>query len=63
MKNPKDLSREKLVEIVTECIRILYGTQQANGSWLYSPDKEWSGADVCQEFASLFDRFGLAPNI
>ena len=63
MKNPKNLSREELAEIVTEGIRILYGTQQANGSWSYSSGKEWSGADVCQDFASLLERFGLIPNI
>ena len=63
MKNPQDLSREELVEIVTEGIRILYGARQEDGSWLYSSDKEWSGADVCQDFASLLERFGLIPNI
>jgi len=63
MKNPRNLAREELAEIVTEGIRILYGAQQEDGSWSYSPDKEWSGADVCHELAALFDRFDLVPNI
>ena len=63
MKNPQDLSRETLVEIVNEGIRILYGTRQEDGSWVYSSDKECSGADVCQELASLFNHFDLLPHV
>ena len=63
MKNPNELPRKELIEIVTAGIRILYGSRQEDGSWVYAPDKEWCGADVCQEFASLFDRFDLVPHI
>jgi hypothetical protein len=63
MKKPINLSREELAKIITEGIRILYGTRQEDGSWAYAADKEWSGADVCQELASLFNHFDLLPHV
>ena len=62
-KNPADRSRDELIAVVTGLLRILYGDVQEDGSWRYSVDKPWSGADVCESLASLLDRFGLVPGL
>ena len=61
MKNPADLTREQLAEIVTCLVRIFYGTESPDGRWTYSADKQWCGADVCDEAALLLDQFDLTP--
>ena len=40
MRTPDDLSRPELVSIVTGLLRILYGQQQADGTWTYDPGKQ-----------------------
>jgi hypothetical protein len=61
MKNPAELSRGQLVEIVTGLVRALYGRCHADGSWADAADKEWSGGDVCEAAAGLLSRHGLVP--
>jgi hypothetical protein len=61
MKNPAELSRGQLVEIVTGLVRALYGRCHEDGSWAYAADKEWSGGDVCEAAAGLLSRHGLVP--
>ncbi len=61
MRNPADLTREQLVEIVTGFVRIFYGTEGPDGHWTYAADKQWNGSDVCDEAALLLDQFDLAP--
>ena len=62
MKNPADLTREELVDIATGLQQILYGREQADGSWSYRADKQWRGADVCEAAAELLGRFDLVPD-
>ena len=61
MKNPAELPRERLVEIVVGLQRILYGRQRPDGSWSCDAEKQWSGADVCQAVADLLEQFDLTP--
>jgi len=62
MKNPANLTREQLVEIVTRFVRIFYGTEGPDGQWNYSADKQWCGGDICDGAALLLDQFDLAPD-
>ena len=61
MKNPAKLSHGELAEIATRMLQILYGKEHQDGSWTYAADKEWCGGDICQDAASLLDRYGLVP--
>lgn len=63
MKNPAELSRDQLVEIVLGLVRALYGHEREDGTWTYATDKEWCGGDVCDAAALLLDRFGLVPQV
>jgi len=62
MRNPANLTPDELVKIVIGIVRILYGIEQDDGSWLYAADKEWSGGDVCEDVALLLDLYGLLPS-
>jgi hypothetical protein len=63
MKNPANLSRDQLIEIVTGMVQVLYGVEHEAGLWTYAADKEWSGGDVCDGAAMLLDRFDLVPEV
>ena len=63
MKNPANLYRDELIEIVTGFVQILYGLQHQDGHWTYAADKEWCGGDVCDAAALLLDQFGLVPQV
>ena len=63
MKNPANLTRQQLVEIVTGFARIFYGIEDQDGGWMYTADKEWCGGDVCEAAAFLLDQFGLVPQV
>ena len=62
MKNPANLTRNELIEIAMGLVQILYGVEQPDGSWTFECDKEWSGADVCQDAALLLSQYGLCPD-
>ena len=61
MKNPADLTRKQLVEIVTGLQKILYGREHEDSRWSYAADKQWSGADACEAAAEVLGRFDLVP--
>jgi len=61
MKNPADLTHEQLAEVVTRFVQIFYGIEGPDGSWTHAADKQWCGADICDEVALLLDQFDLAP--
>ncbi len=62
MKNPANLTHEQLAEIVTRLVQIFYGTEGPDGRWTYAADKQWCGADLCDEVALLLERFDLTPS-
>ena len=61
MKTPDQLSQDELLDIVQAVQRRLYLDHDNEGAEFWNPDKQWSGADVCQDLAGLFDQHGLVP--
>ena len=58
MKNPHDLTHDQLAQIVSLIQEILY---QDPHTGHFDCDREWSGADVCQDLSALLDRYDLLP--
>ncbi len=61
MRTANDLDREELAEIVAAVQGILYLDVDQRGAEYWNPDKQWSGADVCEHVAGLLDKHGLVP--
>jgi hypothetical protein len=62
MKNPANLTRDELIEVVTGLVQILYGIEHQDGQWTYAADIEWDCIFVCEVASGLLDRFGLVPD-
>jgi hypothetical protein len=62
LKRATDLAREELEAVVESLQQSLYLDTMANGELAWNPDKEWDGADVCQDLACLLRKYGLAPS-
>jgi hypothetical protein len=62
MKTPDQLSRDELLRIVQAIQCRLYLDVNAQEAEFWNPDKQWSGADVCQDVAGLLDQHGLVPD-
>jgi len=62
MKTPDQLSQDELLGIVQAVQDRLYLDQNESGAAFWNPDKQWSGADVCQDLAGILDRHGLVPD-
>lgn len=58
MKDPSVLTHEQLVSIIVRIQQILYFDPQGG---TIAPDKQWNGADVCQDIAGILDDYGLVP--
>jgi hypothetical protein len=61
MKAAKNLSHEALVEIAETVQGLLY-LDIVNDREVFNPEKEWSGADVCEALAGLCTKHKLAPS-
>jgi hypothetical protein len=61
MKTPDRLSQDELLGIVRAVQCCLYLDHDDQEAKFWNPDKQWSGADVCQDLAGLFDQHGLVP--
>ena len=61
MRRTKDLKQTELAAIVTAIHEILYLDIGHHCQLYWNPDKEWSGADVCQDIAYVLDKHGLVP--
>jgi len=61
MHNPRNLSFEQLAELAIRLQKLLFGARKDNKRWIYSLDKEISGADVHRDVVCAIDSFGLAP--
>lgn len=58
MKNPSSLTPDQLSSIVAQIQQILY-VDPHDGT--VDPDKQWDGADVCQDIAGILAEHGLVP--
>lgn len=63
MRTPGELSREDLVEIVVTVQHALYLDFDAALTKVWNPDKEWDGAEVCDQLAEVLARHQLAPDV
>jgi hypothetical protein len=61
MKTPDQLSQDELLRIVRAVQCRLYLDHDDQGAEFWNPDKQWSGADVCQDLAGILDQHGLVP--
>ena len=61
MRKTVDLTKKELAKIVTAVHEILYLDISHHSQPYWNPDKEWSGADVCQDVAYVLDKHGLVP--
>jgi len=62
MKTPDQLSQHELLAIVRDVQRCLYLDHDDQEAEFWNPDKQWSGADVCQDLAGILDQHGLVPD-
>lgn len=61
MRTANDLNRNQLAEIVESIQGILYLDLDQRGAQYWNPEKQWSGADVCEHMGGLLDKHGLVP--
>ncbi len=61
MRFAADLSHDELLWIVQAIQSELYLDDTGNGSSIWNPEKEWSGADVLQNIARTLNEFDLVP--
>jgi hypothetical protein len=61
MRTVSDLDREQLAEIVKSIQAFLYLDLDRQGTEDWNPDKQWSGADVCEHVAGLLGQHELVP--
>lgn len=61
MQTAKDLERDELVMIVDSLLQALYLDFDADLTQVWNPDKEWDGADICDQMAAKLARLGLIP--
>ncbi|MEX0867209.1 MAG: hypothetical protein WD030_07615 [Pirellulales bacterium] len=62
MRLISELSREELEQIVQSVQDLLYLDTGQSGDF-YNPEKDWSGADVCESIAATLREFGLVPEV
>lgn len=62
MRKAKDLSRTELTEVVSAVLEILFVDFDERRQLYWNPDKDWNGADVCQDVASVLRYQGLVPD-
>ena len=61
MRTAKDLTRDELVMIVAALQQALYLDFDAELTKVWNPDKQWDGADICDQLATELARLGLVP--
>jgi len=61
VKTPRQLSRETLLEIVTDIQGRMYLDLDNNGSEVWNLEKAWNCGDLCQEIQDILQRYDLVP--
>ncbi len=62
MRRPCDLTKSELIHIIFSIQQLLYLDDAEDQDPFWNPQKQWSGADVCQTIATLLDEHGLVPD-
>ena len=62
MRTPGELGRGDLIEIAAAFQEALYLDFDAALAKVWNPDKEWDGAEVCDQLAKVLARHQLAPD-
>ena len=57
----KEMTAGVKTAIIYMLVVRLYGDITEDGTYVWDPDKEWSGADVCQDIAEILNAAGLVP--
>lgn len=63
MRTAKELARNELLTIVEALQQALYLDFDADLTQVWNPDKEWDGADLCDQLAAELARFDLVPDV
>ena len=54
------MGKDQRTTVIYKIVSILYA-DDVDGNRVWDPDKEWSGADVCQDIAAVLESAGLVP--
>jgi hypothetical protein len=63
MRQPEDLSRPELVELVTRLQQALYQGFDAEHKAVWNADHVWDAPEICDELAQLLVDLKLAPDM
>lgn len=58
---PKHLDSDRLEVIVEAIQQRMYLDEPEKGRYVWNPDKEWDGADLCQDIAAILHQYELVP--
>jgi hypothetical protein len=62
VQRPKDLSRDELVRIADQLQQALYlHYDEELDSFLWDPNKKWSGSEVCDSLAGVLSELSMVP--
>ena len=61
MRTARELTRAELAAIVDSLQQALYLDFDSALTKVWNPDKDWDGAEVCDQLAAELDRFDLVP--
>ena len=62
MRKPEELRRPELIALVDCLQQSLYLDFDHQGRKFWNPNKQWVGADVCDQLALAMADLGLVPN-
>ena len=63
MRTAQDLAPDELVMVVDALQQALYLDLDADEAQVWTPDKEWDGAEICDQLAAQLARFDLVPSV
>ena len=62
MHRAHELTESERLHIVQSIQQLLYLDEDDERVLFWNPDKQWSGAEVCQSITTLLDEHGLVPD-
>jgi hypothetical protein len=63
MRTAQDLAPDELVTIVAALQQALYLDFDTGPTPVWNPDKQWEGAEICDQLAAELARFDLVPSV
>jgi hypothetical protein len=61
MRQAKQLTRAELTGLVEQLQSLLYLDRDDRGRPIWNPDKNWEGAEICDQLGQAMVDLGLAP--